>query len=255
MAWIKLTDLPGQKLVNTTFANIVYWEVENGKVVHQKRPKRNADVESFELLEGSDFIARDKNSVYHAWSTLKSVDRDTFEVLGNGYFSDKNLAYFEHEASLKPLKGQTVEGFKALGNSYARDVKFGYYCGRVIAKCTSPMTLQPVTQSGPHPIFVVFDENQVYYEGALLKKADPKTWKIVDRGFSADANSIYFGADKLGSATPENWRLLKYPYSTNGKKIYHMGFALAGADLDSFEVLPGGSCRDKISAFVGRKRA
>jgi len=191
MSWIKLTDLPEQRLPMTDDTAKSFWEIQDGRIVHQGRANRGTDVESFELLEGSDFIARDKRCIYHAWSTLKSIDRDSFEPLGNGYFKEKALGYCEHETSLKPLKGNMVESLEALGNSYARDANFAYYGGRVIAACTSPMTLKVVPQTGEHPIFAARDEAHCYYEGAQLKGADPATWGMIEKGFSKDANSVY----------------------------------------------------------------
>jgi len=254
MTWTKLIDLPDRRMPTDYNPNKSYWEVIDGKVVHQGRPNRTADVESFELLDGSDFVARDKNYVYHAWSTLKSVDRDTFEYVGDGYFRDKTLAYCEYETSIKPLKGSTVEGFKVLGNSYARDKNLAYYCGRAIVKCTSPMTLELVEQTGHHPIFAAKDAVSCYYEGAQLKDADPNTWVMGENGFSTDANGVYFGSKRLGKVHPKNWKRLKRPYSTDGKNVYWMHMRLQGADVASFEVLPDGTARDKISIFVGKKR-
>jgi len=254
MTWTNLTDLPDNRMPTRYDPNKSYWEVIDDKIVHQGRPLRTADVESFELLNGSDFVARDKNSIYYAWSKLKSIDRETFEYLGNGYFRDKALAYFEYETSLKPLKGNTVEGFEVLGNSYARDKNLAYFGGRAIAKCMSPMTLELVEQSGPHPIFAAKDAMNCYYDGAQLKDADPKTWVMGERGFSTDANGVYFGSKRLGKVHPKNWKILEHPYSTDGKNVYLMDQRLQGADVASFEVLPDGSARDKISIFVGKKR-
>ena len=255
MTWTKLTDLPDRRMPTRYDPNKSYWEVVDGKIVHQGRPNRTADVETFELLAGSDFVARDKNYIYRAWSKLKSIDRDTFEYVGNGYYRDKTLAYFEYETSLKPLKGGTIEGFEVLGGSgYARDKNLAYYCGRAIGKCTSPMTFELVEQTGQDPIPAAKDATNCYFEGAQLKDADPKTWVIGESGFSTDENGVYFGSKRLGKVHPKNWKLLKHPYSTDGKDVYMMHLRLQGADVASFEVLPDGSARDKISIFVGKKR-
>ena len=95
MTWLKLTDLPEQRVPMHIDREKSFWEIQDGKIVHQTRVNRTADVESFEVLEGSDFIARDKTFVYHAWTTMKTVDRDTFTPLGDGYFRDKDCGYCE----------------------------------------------------------------------------------------------------------------------------------------------------------------
>ena len=255
MSWTKLTDLPGQELRHPTAEHIIYWEIKNGKIFHQDRPNRNADIYSFEVLNGSDFIARDNRFIYNAWTTQKTIDRDSFESLGDNYFKDKNNAYYDYESSIKPLKGNTVDGFMVLGNSYARDIKFGYYGGRVISKCAFPMTLRLALQSGSLSSPFITDQDHVFYEGGELKSADPQSWELIGSGFSKDKKSVYFGSAKLGGAKPEEWRVLKHPYSVSGKNVYKMGWRLKGADAASFEVLEDGSARDKISKFIGKSRA
>jgi len=107
-----------------------FWAIKDGRIVHQDRVNRTADVESFELLKGSDFIARDKDFVYNAWTTLKTVDRDSFVPLGDGYFRDEDCGYFDFEASMKPLKSGSAEGLRVIGAGYARDAACAYYSGR-----------------------------------------------------------------------------------------------------------------------------
>lgn len=255
MSWTKLTDLPEQKLRNPTAEHIIFWEIRDGKIVHQDRPNRNVDIDSFEVLDGSNFIARDNRFIYNAWTTLKAIDRDSFEPLGDSYFKDKSSVYYDFEALIKPLKGNTIKEFMVLGNSYARDEKFGYYGGRVISKCTSPLTLRVASLSGEPSSPFIMDQDHVYYEGGELKGADPQNWELIGSGFSKDKKGIYFGSKKLGGAKPAAWRVLKHPYSVSGQNIYKMGWRLKGADVESFEILKDGSARDKISPWVGKSRA
>lgn len=254
MTWIRLTDLPEQRLPNRYDHSCSYWEIVDGKVVHQRRINRFADVDSFEVLDGSDFVARDKRYVYCGWSTLKSIHRDSFEPLGDGYYRDRSLGYCEFETSIRPLKGNTVEGLKVLGAGYVRDVRYAYYGGRVIAKCTSPMTFERVILPDRPSLPVARDDRHCYLEGAQLNGADPGTWVILDKGFSKDATQVFSFARRIGRVHPDNWRHLGGLYSTDGKTVYCMHFRMPDADVKSFELLPDGTARDKISAFVGRKR-
>ena len=262
MTWVKLSNLPNAQLRLSPTSDIVFWQVIDGCVLHQGRKIKKADCTSFEVLEGHNFIARDKNFIFDAWNPVnKAIDRNTFQELGNGYFVDRNVAYFDYEASLKPLKGATNRDFQVLGNGYARDATYGYYYGRVIRKCERPMALQQIDpsrlladSSRSCAVSMVTDGERVFFEAAELKGADPETWREIGRGYSKDAKSIYCGSQKLGGATPDNWRMIENHYSTNGVKVYVMGWALENADLATFEILPDGSCRDQYSTFSGKKR-
>lgn len=254
MTWLKLTDLPEQRMPMHIDREKSFWEIQDGKIVHQTRVNRTADVESFEVLEGSDFIARDKTFVYHAWTTMKTVDRDTFTPLGDGYFRDKDCGYCEFETSIKPLKSGSAQGLKVIGAGYARDAAFAYYCGRPITSCTLPMTLKLVEQTGEHSIPAATTDTQCFYEGALIKGADVTTWKMGANGFSRDARNVFYNAKKLTGARPDDWKFIKPPYSTSDDKIYFMSFVLKDVDKESFEILADGTARDKHSRFTGKNR-
>ena len=254
MNWIKLMALPEQRLPMHYDTKKSFWEIRDGKILHQERVNRVADPDSFEVLEGSDFIARDKQFVYNAWTTLQGMGRDSFKSLGDGYFSDRNRGYFDFEASMKPLKGETVDELKVLGAGYARDANHAYYCGRVIVKCTKPLTLRVIEQNAEYDIPVATDSDHCYYESAVIKGAEISTWEMVGKGFSKDAASVFFGAKKLPGAKPEEWHIIKHPYSACGDKVYCMSFALKGADIESFEVTPNGVARDRFGEFSGRNR-
>src|SRR3954453_5997747 len=121
--WVRLA-----KLLKMHSVDSENWEIRDSKVLHQGKPLRNADPDTFEIRDDEQtFLARDRSHVYHAWTMQKSVDRATFESLGDRYYKDKNQAYLEYETSLKPLKGQEVKHFLVLGNGYARDSVYGYY--------------------------------------------------------------------------------------------------------------------------------
>ena len=286
MSWVRLVDLPGARVVHERFRDIVYWEVRDGAVWHQGRKLRSADVASFEVRrDAHPFLGRDASQLFHAWQTLKQVDRASFEVLSDGYCRDARLAYAEYETSLRPLKGQTVEGFAVLGNGYARDALHGYYCGTPLRACQAPLTLevphQDVHEGWPLPFAV--DRDQVYFEAAALPGVDRATWRLLDRGFSRDGRSAFYCAKKLprvhieswelldGSysrddrsvwtmffrldgADPVRWKPIDAHYSTDGTHLYYIGERLADVDVASFRVTRG-KARDKRGTFTGAQRA
>lgn len=253
--WTKLTELPEQKVVHSCY-DIVFWEIREGVIVHQGRPNKKADVESFEVLDGHEFIARDHQNIYHAWTIQKSIDRDTFAPVEDGYYKDKDFIYYEYETSLRQLKGQTTEGFEFLDYGYARDKNMAYHFGSPIRKCTVPLTLELIEQDDEVLNAFVKDQDQVFYQAASLKGSDPLTWKwIKGSAFSRDANFVYFCSDKLGKAKSENWKQLGHQYSVSGKHLYYMGWRLMDVDFESFEVMEDGNGHDRFSGFLCHRRA
>lgn len=293
MGWWRLADRPGQRIQDPSFPDIVYWEIREGAVWHQGRKLRGANAAAFEVrADDHVFVARDDQRVFHAWSRLNDVDRETFEVLGDGYFRDVRLAYYEFETSLKPLKGRDRERFVVLGNGFARDAVHGYFCGKPIRGCTAPLTLGVVEAAGALPYAI--DDEHVYFEGAVLKRAKPEEWvllggafsragrhgffgarklprvdveswvPIVDDGgtftsYSRDARSVFVMFLRLPDANPATWTRIAGSYSTDGVRVYFVDRVLEGVDVASFEVTsPTGEYpqtgRDKLGPFRGAER-
>lgn len=219
MNWKKLTDFTDNKIFKPPY-NITYWKIENGKIWHQWKKLMKADIESFEVHENNDFIARDKNFVYFAWTKLPKVDRDSFEEVENGYWKDKQYAYVEYETSIKPLKGLDVSSFKYIGNGYAYDKNFAYFCGRVIKSCNHPTTLQVIENEEAG--FFVKDKENIFYESAMLKNAHLKTWQPIKNGFSKDEKSVYYGAKKLTKVDINTWEHLYRSFSKDKNNVYSM---------------------------------
>ncbi len=249
MGWIKLIELPGKKIDSQEY-DFNYWKISEGFVWHQGKKFKKADPETFEVRKDYSqvFIARDKNSVYHAWSTMKSIDRDTFEEVGNGYWKDTNLAYCEHETSIKALKGKDVKNFKFIGGPYARDSVFAYYGGRVMKSCEAPMSLKLMDENN---IWIVGDGHKVFYDGAEIKGADYSSWLLVEGGFSKDCKSVFFGNKKLPRVDLESWKLLDANYSCDAKSVYNMCFKLKGANPNHWQMLEHEYSKDLERVYYG----
>jgi len=247
MGWVKLKELPGQKVDSKKYS-FNYWKIEDGCVWHQGRKLRKADAETFEVRDEDSqiFIARDKHHVFHAWTLVKSIDRNSFEEAGGGYWLDCNNAYCEHETSIKPLKGNDADNFKYIGGPYARDSHFAYYAGRVLKNCACPLELELVTEDD---CWYVGDGTSVYYDGAELKGVDFESWKKAVGGFSLDKNTVYFGSKKLSSVKLGSWKVIEGVYSSDEKHVYYMNLKVKGADPSTFEVIGDGLARDAFNEY------
>ncbi|MEB8433373.1 DKNYY domain-containing protein [Cocleimonas sp. KMM 6892] len=256
MNWKKLSDLPNNKFKCKEYG-IIYWEIKNDKVFHQNRFIRGADTSSFEVRIEEDsgkvstdhqqqFFGRDKNHIYHAWDKLKKIDRDSFEEIGNNYWKDKSLVYFEYETSLRPLKGGSLDTFSYLNSGYARDSSFAYYFGKPIKSCKEPMALT-MTDSG-NDIYAR-DNVNVYYDGAALKNSDPSTWEYISNGYSKDAKSIYYGSHKIPRVHLESWKPVSGVYSKDKNSVFYMWFKLKNTDPETWILLGNNFSRDSKSLF------
>ncbi len=219
MEWKRLVEYPEQKVEKPSYrSTIIYWKIENGKIWHQWKKLMKADIESFEIYTNSDFIARDKDYIYNAWTKLSKVDRDTFCEVGDSYWKDKNYAYMEYETSIRPLKGLDVASFNYLENGYAYDKSFAYYFGKVIKSCNHPTTLEVIKEN---PYFAKDAEN-IYYEGAALRNVNIKAWSLLENSFSRDDKRIYFTARKLPKVDINTWEHIYRAYSKDKNNVYCM---------------------------------
>ena len=147
--WQKLQTLPNQQ---THRGKILYWHIRDGAVWHQHRKIRRADPATLEVFQtdgGSGFIARDKNHVYHAWTTLKNIDRASFEHIAAYLWRDKNHVYAEHETSLRPIAEADPATFRYLGQDWAADQCHAYYAARRVKHYTRPDTLASSEHATP----------------------------------------------------------------------------------------------------------
>lgn len=153
--WQKLQTLPNQQ---THRGKILYWHIRDGAVWHQHRKIRRADPATLEVFQtdgGSGFIARDKNHVYHAWTTLKNIGRASFEHIAAYLWRDKNHVYAEHETSLRPIAEADPATFRYLGQDWAADQCHAYYAARRVKHYTRPDTLASSEHATP-PMPITF---------------------------------------------------------------------------------------------------
>ncbi|WP_370679180.1 hypothetical protein [Comamonas sp. GB3 AK4-5] len=228
MAWKRLAAFPEQKIIGNY--QIEYWAIRDGKVWHQKRKLAAADPASFEVFEGLDFIARDVHSVFHAWSRLPKIDRDSFVQHGT-YWRDRHNVYCEYETSLRPLANSDPASFRDLGGGYGADSQWAWYWGRHIKSCVHSQQLQVVADN---PLYA-YDGHQVYCDGKPLRGAHPGSWRPLPSGFSGDDHGIYYLERKLPRVDMASWRHLHGPWSKDRKQVFCMNRVEPSFHPDSFD--------------------
>ena len=254
MNWISIAKLAQMKPSTESHGNLAYWESRDGIVYHQNRKIRKANVDTFEILMDEDsFLARDDKHIYHAWSLKKSIDRDSFEALGDFYYRDQNSAYAEFETSLKPLKGNDPDSFATLGCGYARDSSHGYFWGKPLRSCTSPMTLKVVESNDEKIMDYAMDSDFVYCESAALKNVDLDTWQPRVRGFSIDKNTVFYCNHSLAKVDPPSWQHITSCYSRDKNNVYHMARRIKKASPENWKLLDEDYSTDGENVYFGGK--
>lgn len=216
--WTKLASLPNQQVIGT--ANIEFWSIKNNQIFHQGR-KIKADIDTFEVWQGHEFIARDCNTVFFAWSKTK-LDPMTLRPYHH-WWLDKNGVYTEGECNLYPIKGADSSTFQYIGDNYAIDKNHAYYYNRMIKSCSHPTQLQLIEE------FYATDGKQIYYAGKPLKGVNVKKWHYLTvsdkkEGYSTDGERIYWLEHKLPFVKFDEWEYLINHYSKGKKHVYHMAW-------------------------------
>ncbi len=215
MPWQKISDLPDQRFIGPY--GIEYWRVHDGQVFHQGRLLRKADAARFEFMPAHPFIGRDAQAVYHAWSRLPAIDRDSFRQCG-AYWLDDHAVYFEYETSLKALPGAECTKFRDLGGGYGADDEGGWYCGRRMRHCLRGDLLQVVAED---PLFAPDDSN-VYCDGKPLPGVDSACWWLLGGHFSGDGRRVYYPERKLPRVDVASWRRLEGSWSRDATQVFRM---------------------------------
>ncbi|MEX8194611.1 DKNYY domain-containing protein [Comamonas guangdongensis] len=228
MSWKKLADFPAQKVIGAYGREL--WALRDARVWHQGRKLAAADAASFEVVEHQQFIARDACSVFHAWSRLPRIDRNSFRQVGM-YWLDRSSVYFEYETSLRPLADSDPLTFRELGGGYGADAQAAWYCGRRMKNCTRGRHLQVI----PSNDLYASDGEHIYCDGKPLRGANPSRWRILNAEFSGDDEAIYFLERKLPRADPPSWRHIHGAWSKDSKHVFHMNLIEKNAAPDSFE--------------------
>ena len=110
-------------------------------------------------------------------------------------------------------------------------------------------------QRGRHrrsPYFIT-DDN-VYFEGRLLKDASASTFKVLDDGYARDMWGVFYWGRKIEGASSESFRVLGYGYATDAWVVYYDGEKISGASSESFSILQDWYAKDMWNVYFDGKK-
>lgn len=96
------------------------------------------------------------------------------------------------------------------------------------------------------------DKDNVYLFGSKIENADPKSFCVLDNGYSADKTNVFLDYETVIDADPNTFKMLNFPYSKDHKKIYCGTLPLMTSDIESFVVVEAGSMKtnEMTSNFI-----
>lgn len=83
------------------------------------------------------------------------------------------------------------------------------------------------------------DHNSVFFEGRLMKDADPGTFEVLPQeGYSKDNKRVYLTKFQVVFADPHTFQVLEFPYSRDANKIFcgTLPMDLSKNELGEFKV-------------------
>lgn len=186
-----------------------------------------------------------KHIYYRGNKVVGSVDPKTFEYIKYGYAKGKD--YFLHEDKLVP--DVDIETVLILDTKYFKDKKSVYYQGAKL-EGANPKTFFVFEETG-----YAKDKRNVFKRGNKIKKADPKTFVALNSFVAKDKNNTYYSTriiDYIDSKTVEIFED-NSSFIKDKDRVYYSLEPIEGVDIDSFKYLGYGYMKDKNNAYYNGK--
>ncbi|MBP9479516.1 MAG: DKNYY domain-containing protein [Sebaldella sp.] len=115
------------------FSEYKIGNIEDKAVYFEDILLKEADFNTFKVIERDSDYGKDKRNVYYRGIKIKGVNPSYFTYISRGtieslYFKDNKNVYYEGER----IKEVDFKSFKIIGSSYAVDKNNVYYVGRKI---------------------------------------------------------------------------------------------------------------------------
>ncbi len=217
------------------------------------------DIKTMEVLN-HDFI-KDRHRVYRKGVLLRGVTPEGFHVFNPAYIGNHQVIYTPYgDAKIAHPESFEVmdDGMGMFGaEGYGRDTEFLYYFTYStetrhavrLRACKNPASFAVL------PWHYSKDDIHVYYSQAILKKAAPQSFEVLDSGYASDGAHI-FGNGTMLHADPQTFAVLDDGYAWDCESVF-WGDRQLDADRATFKLTGNGYAEDQNQIFscgIGRKR-
>jgi hypothetical protein len=161
-----------------------------------------------------DTWAADDRRVYCHTMYMSKIDAVSFVALNNLYAKDQTNCYATPSGltvGWKLIKGADAYSFEAIDSGCER-LMFGW--GQNFNEGFAK------------------DASHVYFDGDLVKNADPTSFTSLGNCYGRDAKSVFFSRFRLNGTDPMRWRYIGGYYSRDDKHVYYENRRVKDVRLD-----------------------
>ena len=146
------------------------------------------DKNSFKLISHSSSYSKDKNQVYFKERVVAKADPKTFKKIKNDFYKDANHVYIRGHIIINA----DPKSFQVISYMYQKDNNTVF----VMSKPTNIdvntfKVLTKIYSNKEQFSLYAIDKNHVYFQGKIIVKADPKTFKVVEKKTSEKDYDAY----------------------------------------------------------------
>ena len=241
--------------------NAVYYKDE----IWQTDEKKVNDADFKTFVELNRIYGKDNKNVFYGDGKLENADFKTFQAVGENIGRDKDnfywysqkvkinpkdfkfyknkdkIVYFRNNGKIYDLKGldelneiEDVDTFEVLDDEYSKD-KHNIYYGGVILSDVDMDTFQIIM-----PNYYAKDKNSVYAGHKKIKRANPKTIKVLNIAYIKDDKTVFSDfsfSNTLKNADVKSFETLGEYYGKDKNNVYLMGEKIKKADVKTFQVI------------------
>lgn len=203
---------------------------------------------------------------FHA-EALPAVDAQSFEILDDCYFRDKDHVYYYHTyresrdyfttRKQRVLKVEQADpaSFVCLGHGYAKDPHTAWYDGRVFA------VHDPASLSILNTHFAK-DIKTAYLNRTPVAGSDGASFELLSDRYAKDARRYYYYTPTIDGQYAirpipchyASFTWIDHLYARDDVAVYYTGEKIPDADPGSFEILGSNFAKDARSVFFQTKR-
>lgn len=172
---------------------------------------------------------------YASVKRLSWVDVDTFKIIDDHRFNDKNGSYINsagyssfttmveecyigectvsssHVSSSELMMSVKIDDYDKVSDFYIKDENNAYYLPYGTERLSDAMPIFDIHSPTFEVVsdFYTKDMNNVYYRWFSMPNADPKTFEVLGKNIAKDRNQIYYFGDIITGADPATLEIVR----------------------------------------------
>lgn len=228
-----------------------------------KSNKDKADTINTDKLTNG--FVKKSDSIWFHDVALENVDPNTFEIIDDYFFKDKDRVHFyetyrvsqdyftSKRKKILPLENADTHSFVSLGDGYAKDNSAAWYLDRAF----KVDDLESLTVLNHH---FVKDDKTVYVDRKPIAGSYGKSFELITDRYAKDSQNYYYCTPFDGkyeinpiSCHYTLFVVIDYQYSKDNVSVYYEGEKISQAESGTFELISSGYSKDKQHVYFRDK--